>query len=276
MYLRSKLDDTPAFEGAQDESSEKKQKTTLKEQIKSMSKVWPSMLICMGLVIAWNVTNYMLTSFMPSYFNLVEDIQGDSVDPTTSQVMQIIVLAFCLALIPVFGKLSDKWGRRAVVRCGAVALIVLSIPSILLMRGNNDLVVLLGLLIMGLSLITFSATMPSTLPSLFPTAVRAGALSIAFNVSVSLFGGTTSTVMESLIAWNHDLMWPAYYLIGAGVVGLIAIQFTPESNGRPLWGSKPAAYTKQEANEHVADLNAEYEELKAQQEDGGTKEKSTS
>ena len=40
---------------------------------------------------------------------------------------------------------------------------------------------------MGLLLICFSATMPSTLPSLFPTEVRGGALSIAFNVSVSLF-----------------------------------------------------------------------------------------
>ena len=47
--------------------------------------------------------------------------------------------------------------------------------------------IFLGLLIMGLLLICFSATMPSTLPSLFPTEVRGGALSIAFNVSVSLF-----------------------------------------------------------------------------------------
>ncbi|SIM20967.1 ABC transporter permease [Mycobacteroides abscessus subsp. abscessus] len=66
---------------------------------------------------------------------------------------------------------------------------------------------------MGLSLICFSATMPSTLPSLFPTALRAGALSIAFNISISLFGGTTSVVMETLVGKTQNLMWPAYYLM---------------------------------------------------------------
>src|SRR5699024_1036470 len=147
------------------------------------------------------------------------------VSELTSQILQIVVLACCLALIPLIGRLSDKGGRRAVVRAGSISLIVLSVASLWLIRGLNDVVVFLGLLMMGLSLICSSATMPSTLPSLFPTMVRAGALAIAFNVSISLFGGTTSVVMTSLINATGFLMWPAIYLIAAGVIGLIAIHF---------------------------------------------------
>lgn len=268
VYLRTKLADTPAYLALEKEAeqAEKASKSGEKKkgEFKNIFKLWPSMLVCVGLVLAWNVTNYMLTSYIPTYFTAVRDIQGSGgVSDLTSSILQIIVMAVCLATIPLLGRLSDRVGRKAVIATGSIALIVLSVPSILLIRGHSDITVMFGLLIMGLSLICFSSTMPSTLPSLFPTLVRAGALSIAFNISISLFGGTTSTVMSSLIGATGNLMWPAYYLMIAGAIGLVALFFTPESNGRPLWGSSPAAESKPEAFEHVADLNREYEMAKA-------------
>ncbi|MFI8597150.1 MFS transporter [Rothia koreensis] len=264
VYLRSKLADTPAYLQLEKEAekAEKSNRGGAKKggEFKNILKLWPSMLICTGLVLAWNVTNYMLTSYIPVYFDSVKSIQGDGgVSEFTSSILQIIVMAVCLVTIPMLGRLSDRIGRKTIIVVGSIALIVLSIPSILLIRGNADLTVMLGLLIMGLSLICFSAMMPSTLPSLFPTLVRAGALSISFNIAISLFGGTTSSVMNALVGGTENLMWPAYYLMAAGAIGLIAVYFTPESNGRPLWGSTPSAESKPEAREHVADLNEEYE-----------------
>jgi len=93
--------------------------------------------------------------------------------------------------------------------------------------------------------------MPSTLPSLFPTDVRGGALSIAFNISVSLFGGTTSLVVGWLVKETGDLNWPAYYLVATGLIGAVSIWFVQESNGRHLWGSAPAASSQQDARELV-------------------------
>ncbi|PWH05325.1 MFS transporter [Brachybacterium endophyticum] len=283
VYLRSKLEDTPAYrELEKQQDAEAKKKAEEKKAAKSSGRaeardaektekkrggefskilqLWPNLLACMGLVLAWNVTNYMLTAFMPQFFPMIREYQGSGgVSELASSILQIIVMVMCLVLIPVIGRLSDRVGRKAVVRAGSIALIVLSFPSLALIRGHSDATVLLGLLIMGLSLICFSATMPSTLPSLFPTAVRAGALSISFNVAISLFGGTTSTVMTSLVTWNHFLMWPAVYLVIAGVIGLICVHIVPESNGRPLWGSKPAATDREEATAHAKELTEEAE-----------------
>ena len=257
VYLRTRLADTPAYKEMERLSEQEEQKNHVKGEFKEIFKLWPNLLACCGLVLAWNVTNYMLTSFIPLYFPMVEDIQGSGgVSELTSQILQIIVMACCLAVIPVIGKVSDRVGRKAVVRSGAISLIVLSFPSLWLIRGHSDIVVFLGLLIMGLSLICFSATMPSTLPSLFPTMVRAGALAIAFNLSISLFGGTTSVVMTSLINATGFLMWPAVYLMAAGVIGLVAIHFVPESNRRPLWGSTPSAASREEAEDLAEELNS--------------------
>ncbi|MBO0826448.1 MAG: MFS transporter, partial [Streptosporangiales bacterium] len=88
-----------------------------------------------------------------------------------------------------------------------------------------------------------------TLPALFPTGMRYGGLAISFNIAVSLFGGTTSTVMQSLVSATGDLNWPGYYLVAAGVVGAVATWFIREPSGRSLPGSPPAAADEQEARE---------------------------
>jgi len=55
-----------------------------------------------------------------------------------------------------------------------------------------------GLMILGTLLSCFTGVMPSALPALFPTRIRYGALAIGFNISVSLFGGTTPLMAAAL------------------------------------------------------------------------------
>lgn len=253
VYLRTKLADTPAYLELEKEQEER-EKAHKKEQegseLKGILHLWPYMLVCMGLVLVWNVTNYMLTSYMPTY---VTDTlpSGGQVSSGTSQLIQIVVMLLALVTIPLLGMLSDKVGRKPICWLGAIGLIVLAIPMIALVRSQTTGGIFAGLLIMAMLLICFSSTMPSTLPTLFPTKVRGGALSIAFNVSISLFAGTTSVVVGALVSLTGDLNWPAYYLIIAGCIGVVSVLFLAEPNGHKMWGSPPAAATREEAREIV-------------------------
>ena len=103
------------------------------------------------------------------------------------------------------------------------------------------------MLIYGVLLSCFTGVMPSALPALFPTRIRYGALAIGFNVSVSLFGGTTPLVTAWLVDRTGDLMMPAYYLMGASFIGIVSVLALRETARQPLPGSAPCVASRAEA-----------------------------
>lgn len=248
LYLRMKLEETPAFATIIAESERREGKQTLAEVRDILVQYWRPMVLCTGLVLVFNVTNYMLTLYIPTYLAHTLPAHGNAgIDEVGARLAQVFVLMVLVAVVIFLGKLSDRIGRRVVISAGCVALIVLSVPSMLLIRSGNVPTVFAGLMLLGLMLVCFSSTMPSTLPALFPTEIRYGGLSIAFNVSVSLFGGTVATITAGLVALTGDLNVPAYYLMAAGVIGAICVFHLGESAGKPLPGSPPSAANEQEA-----------------------------
>jgi len=228
LYVRMRLEETPVFENL--DTREKVTNLTGVEQLRvTLAGHWRTILVCGGLVIAFNVTNYMLTGYLPTY--LAADI-GVAEGPALTIVT--IVMAILAVIVTFLGRLSDRIGRKPIMMAGSLMLVFLSVPIFLLMQRMDHLSVFLGTLPMGLMLVCFMSTEPSSLPALFPTNVRYGATSIGFNVFVSLFGGTTPLVAAALVEATGDLLMPAYVLIFAGVVGAISVMAMPEVAGQPL------------------------------------------
>lgn len=250
LYLRMRLEETPAFAQLEKEARTKeKERREAEKRIGVREMVfgqWRSMLLCVGLVLVFNVTDYMLLSYMPSY--LTSELKYDE---THGLLVVLGVMVVMMAVQPFAGKLSDRFGRRPVIAAGCAGFLVLSVPALLLIRQGSLAAIALGMAALGLLLVCFTSAMPSTLPALFPTKVRYGSLSIGFNISVSLFGGTTPLVVTALIGATGNKMMPAYYMMAAAVIGGIAVWRMSESAGRPLPGSPPAVETEAEARELV-------------------------
>jgi MHS family proline/betaine transporter-like MFS transporter len=244
LYLRLRLEETPAFAALEKESRDRQQeqkKISIKEMVVGQ---WRAMILCIGLVLVFNVTDYMLLSYMPTY--LTEQLRYDA---THGLLVVLCVMALMMCVQPFAGRASDRFGRRPVIAAGCAGFFLLSVPALLLIRQGSLLAVGLGMAALGLLLVCFTSSMPSALPALFPTKVRYGSLSIGFNLSVSLFGGTTPLVVTALIGATGDLMMPAYYMMAAAVIGGIAVFFMTESARRPLPGSPPSVETEEEAQE---------------------------
>ncbi len=255
LYLRLRLEETPAFarleKEARADQAARKEKAGLKDMLIGQ---WRAMLLCIALVLVFNVTDYMLLSYMPTY--LTEQLEYDATHGLLV-VLGVMALMMCAQLF--MGRLTDRVGRRPVIAAGCAGFLVLSVPALLLIRQGSLLAIALGMGALGLLLVCFTSSMPSALPALFPTRVRYGSLSIGFNISVSLFGGTTPLVVTALIGATGDMMMPAYYMMAAAVVGGIAVFFMTESARRPLPGSPPSVATQEEARE----LRASYGRMAA-------------
>ncbi len=235
LYLRMRLEETPAF-AAHLERAHADERTRGKVGLREMvTGQWRTLLLCVGLVLVFNVTDYMLLSYMPTY--LTSELEYDE---THGLLVVLAVMALMMCAQPFVGALTDRVGRRPVIAAGCAGFFLLSVPALLLIRDGSLWAIGLGMAALGLLLVCFTASMPSALPALFPTKVRYGSLSIGFNISVSVFGGTTPLVVTALIGATGDVMMPAYYMMAAAVVGGFAVWRMTESAGRPLPGSPPA------------------------------------
>src|SRR5699024_10015019 len=189
-----------------------------------------------GLVLTFNVTAYMLSGYLPTYLK-----QNAHMDDTAALMLLLVVQVILLSVVVFVAKLSDRIGVKPIMWTGCALLIAVSVPAFLLMRfGDGYPLKFVGVLLVGVMLLCFNSTEPSTLPALFPTSVSYGAVAIGFDVSVSAFGGTTPLIAETLVSGTGNPMIPAYMLIVAGVVGVVTLLFTPEVAGRRLPGSAPA------------------------------------
>jgi MHS family proline/betaine transporter-like MFS transporter len=185
----------------------------------------------------------MALSYLPSYLSATLHF-----NETHGLFLVLLVMILMMPMTLAAGRLSDTIGRKPVMLFGCVGLFALSIPALLLIRMGTVLPVFGGLMILGVLLSCFTGVMPSALPALFPTRIRYGALAIGFNISVSLFGGTTPLVAAWLVDRTGNLMMPAYYLMGASLIGIASVLALRETARKPLLGSGPCVATRAEAH----------------------------
>ncbi|VXB78072.1 proline/glycine betaine transporter [Burkholderia sp. 8Y] len=243
LYIRMKLEETPAFQREADKMEAAAHETTKTQFRETLLAQWKPLLQCVGLVLIFNVTDYMALSYLPSYLSATLKF-----NETHGLFIVLVVMVLMMPLTLFAGRLSDKIGRKPVMLAGCVGLLVLSIPALTLIRVGTVPSIFAGMMILGALLSTFTGVMPSSLPALFPTKIRYGALAIGFNVSVSLFGGTTPLVTAWLVDKTSNLMMPAYYLMGASVIGIVSVLALHETAKKPLKGSPPAVATHSEAH----------------------------
>src|SRR5699024_10807314 len=107
MYLRLKMEHTPVFREREDDTSAAEQATAVAEVRNLLVRYWKPLLTMAGLVIALNIGNYTLMGYMPTY---LETQVGLSTDGSLTLIAAGQI--FMMLLIPFFGRLSDRIGRK--------------------------------------------------------------------------------------------------------------------------------------------------------------------
>ncbi|MFE3072256.1 glycine betaine/L-proline transporter ProP [Streptomyces sp. NPDC059247] len=252
LYLRMRLDETPAFQRLEADTAhptgtaDPADTSTKGDLGRIFRRQWPALVLCVALVGAYNITDYLLLSYMPTYLS---DELGYS--ETHGLLVLLLVMVLLMLVITQVGRLSDRFGRKPVLMAGMLGFLFLSLPAFLLIGQGGIPAITAGMLMLGLSLVCLLGTMSAALPALFPTNVRYGSLSVGYNLSASLFGGTTPLVVTALIGATGSTLMPAYYAMGAALVGVVAVACMKETARQPLEGSPPSVGTPEEAAELI-------------------------
>jgi MHS family proline/betaine transporter-like MFS transporter len=227
LYLRLNLEETPIFKELQE--NERKLAATKRSITSMLIEEWPQLLKSMGLVAIYNVCYYVVLGYIPGY--LTNELGYSS---SFGSVLGMVGTLSMLLLVPFSGLLADKVGRNRLVALGCILLIVFSIPAFTMLQTHNVVLVYVAVLGLLIAQLLFEGAMGATLVSLFKAPVRFSALALSYNISVSAFGGTAPLINTWLIGETGNTMIPAYYLIAAAVVGLIAILMTEDRTGKPM------------------------------------------
>jgi MHS family citrate/tricarballylate:H+ symporter-like MFS transporter len=118
------------------------------------------------------------------------------------------------------GWLSDRIGRRPMMIWPHLGYVLAIIPIfywITQSRGATALIVgTVALGVLGaLSIGAFYAAVTETLPK----QIRGGGFAIIYALSIAIFGGTAQPIVTWLIHVTGSSMAPAWYLLGAAIVG---------------------------------------------------------
>lgn len=224
MYLRSRMEDTPIFR----EAGHAGKRAETPPLALLMRRHWQPMLVVGGLVVALNVVNYTLLSYMPTYLQ-----RRIGLSPDEALIVPIIGMLFMMMFVPLAGGLSDRVGRRVMWRVSLIGLLVAVVPLYMLM-ATGFAGAIVGFILLGLLYVPQLATISATFPALFPTSVRFASFAIAYNISTSIFGGTAPAMGSALITVTGNELMPAFYMMAACLVGLVALRFMPETAGRSL------------------------------------------
>ncbi len=225
-YLRARLAESPVFTEV---AERKRPPGGLREVLTTYRR---ETLTLAGLVVALNVVNYTLLTYQPTYLQHTIGM-GES---ATSAMMLLGQLVMMLVL-PFFGRLSDSVGRRPMWLFSLLGLALLAVPMYWLM-GQGMAWAIFGFVVLGLLYVPQLATISSTFPAIFPTHVRYAGFALAYNVSTAAFGGTAPLINEAVIEATGWSLFPALYMVGASLIGLVAWTYLRETAGTSLRGTE--------------------------------------
>jgi len=218
-YIRRNLDETMEFRSMQISDS------PLKDAFFDGRK---RLLVSLGVVALCTVSMYTIVLFMPTYatrqFGLATSV---------GFLGGMLVGAIQLVLMPLFGTMSDRFGRLPICFISAVMMSLLFYPMFAWLAASPTLQTLLIVQgIFGVLMAGYMGPLGALMAELFPARMRTTGLSVSYAFGVAIFGGLAPLISTWLIVATGSKLAPAFYLIMAGLISLVALAFARRMGAR--------------------------------------------
>ncbi|MEU0058455.1 MFS transporter [Streptomyces sp. NPDC006334] len=241
LWIRLSVDESPVFRQAlaQAEARKATQAAADAEKLPLVSVLrhhWRDVLVAMGARMAENISYYVITAFI-----LVYATTSAGVSKQTALNAVLIASAVHFAVIPAWGALSDRIGRRPVYLAGAVGVGLWMFPFFTLVDtgrfGSLVLAVTVGLVLHG----AMYAPQAAFFSEMFATRMRYSGASIGAQFASVAAGAPAPLIATALLA-DYDSSTPiALYVIAAVLLTVVALASAKETRLRDLADVGPSA-----------------------------------
>jgi MFS family permease len=177
------------------------------------------MVLCGLSIVGATITSYVLVHYITSYAMTVLAM------PTSTAMAVAVVsgITGCVASL-LGGWLSDHVGRRWMMIAPRLVLLVLVVPVFgAIIAARTPFALIAGITLLTFFHATSGAAFIVAMPECFPRSVRSLGAGVVYAVSVTIFGGSASAIATWLVAVTHSAMAPAWYLVVANAVSLVAL-----------------------------------------------------
>jgi metabolite-proton symporter len=245
-WIRQSVAETPVFVEAQRRAAERKQRIERSPAIEAVRRHPRGLLLGMGLRLGENVTYYIITAFSLVYATEVVGLPK-------SVILNAVLVAAAVqvAMLPAWGALSDRFGRRPVLAIGALGTAVWGFAFFRLLETgatvNVVIAMAVGLVLHG----AMSGPEAAFISEMFSTPVRYSASSIAYQLSSILAGSVAPIIALELFRRTGSATAISIYLVATCAVSLLAIVVARENKGR-TFEEIDAEYEAKAAKREVA------------------------
>lgn len=174
------------------------------------------LLLCTGIAFGYCTIAYIGSTFFLAYATQVGYGSTDALMFDLTLSIAIVISA------PLFGLLSDRYGRRSVMIFGALIMALGLFAFFPLVNRHDLLTSLLAYAAVGALMGATQGPIPAFLGEQFPREMRYSGISASYQIGAALGGGTASSVATAiLIATDHNPLGVAIY--GAAALALLAL-----------------------------------------------------
>ena len=222
-WVRATVEESPTFQAVAKEASAVEKAPAL-EAIRTRPK---QLLIGAGLKFAENISYYIITVFSITYVT-------QAVGLSRGVALNIILIASAVhvVMIPLFGRLSDRVGRRPVYAFGAFGMALWAFVFFQLLDTGQFALMAAG----AVGALIFHAAMygpqAAFLAEMFPTRIRYSGVSLAYQVT-SIFAGSLAPIIAvALLRATDSATAVAIYVSVASVITGTAALLARETRGK--------------------------------------------
>lgn len=221
VWLRRNVDETPAYRRAEHLAAAPASNNETNFQLA---------LRAFGFTIHWTVAFYILLSYMPTFTKLHAGFSASQA--LWSNTIGLIAL---MVLIPIFGAVSDRVGRKPLLLTSCAFFAIATVPLFSVLLGKPGFGTLVAIQILFCSAIAlFSGAGPAAISEMFRTMGRSTWMTPAYALAVAIFGGFAPFIATWLIDATGTPLSPAFYVIAAAAISFVVIWRMPETAHRPM------------------------------------------